>query len=95
MTADELLTKKDLENFKKELLDALAPLLGGKLAPQKWLKNKDVKALLGICSNSIVTLRENGGLPYHKVNATYLYKLSDVEEMMKKLEKKSPRTNKK
>jgi len=94
MTADELLTKKDLADFKKELLQLFSPLLSGKGLPQKWLKNKDVRALLGVSSNTIVSLRESGKLPYHKVNSTYLYKQVDIDEMMKGLEKKSPKTKK-
>jgi hypothetical protein len=95
MTADELLTKKNLADFKKEMQEMLSPLLGGKLpSQQKWLKNKDVRALLGVSSNTIVSLRESGKLPYHKVNSTYIYKQSDIDEMMKGLEKKSPKTKK-
>jgi len=95
MTPDELVTKKDLENFKKELFDLLKPITSGQVpSQQKWLKNKDVAKLLGISNASIANLRINGSLPFHKINGTYLYKQSDVDQMMKSTEKKSPKTNK-
>jgi hypothetical protein len=95
MTSDELLTKKDLDNFKKELFDMLKPLTSGQVSgQQKWLKNKDVSKLLGISNASIANLRMNGSLPFHKINGTYLYKQSDIDQMMKGSEKKSPKTSK-
>jgi len=94
MTSDELLTKKDLENFKKELFDLLKPIATGQISTQqKWLKNKDVGKLLGISNASIANLRINGSLPFHKINGTYLYKQSDVDQMMKNTKKKSPKAS--
>ena len=45
MTPGDLLTRQDFEDFKKELFSRLAPLLGGNVRQQKWLKNEDVKTL--------------------------------------------------
>lgn len=95
MTPDELVTKKDLDSFKKELFDLLKPITSGQVSSQqKWLKNKDVSKLLGISNASIANLRINGSLPFHKINGTYLYKQSDVDQMMQRTEKKSPKTSK-
>lgn len=95
MTLDELITRKDLQEFKKELFDLLKPITTGLVSSQqKWLKNKDVSKLLGISNASIANLRINGSLPFHKINGTYLYKQSDIDQMMKSTEKKSPKTNK-
>jgi hypothetical protein len=89
MTGDELLTKKDLEIFKKELFELLQPRQG---AQQQWLKNKDVCKLIGISNSSLANLRINGTLVYHKIGGTYLYKQSDIDKMLNAAEKKSPKT---
>jgi excisionase family DNA binding protein len=93
MTGDELLTKKDLEDFKKELFEILQPLKEANgLAQQKWLKNKDVCKLLGISHSSLGNLRINGTITFHKIGGTYLYKQSDIDKMLSAAEKKSPKT---
>ena len=88
MTGDELLTKKDLELFKQELIALLKPAA----VPSQWLKNKDVCKLLGISNSSLANLRVNGTLVYHKIGGTYLYKQSDIDKMLSAAEKKSPKT---
>lgn len=92
MTPDELLTKKDLQDFKNELFALLQPLQKSQgLAQQKWLKNEDVKRLLKVSGGTIQNLRVNGTLPYNKIGGLYYYKQEDVEKMLNGVEKKSPR----
>jgi Helix-turn-helix domain len=91
MTPDELITKKDLEQFKQELFAMLAPLTAGQtLNTQKWLKNEDVKKLLKISSGTIQNLRVNGSLPFTKIGGLYYYKQEDIDLMLSGPEKKSP-----
>lgn len=87
MSPDELLTKRDLEDFKQELFALLGK---GAPAQQKWLKNKDVTAMLGISAGKLQTLRENGALAFSKVGGNYFYKLEDIEQMLSGAEKKTP-----
>lgn len=89
MTGDELLTKKDLEDFKKELFELLAPM-AGKPAQSKWLRNNEVKKLLGVSGGTLQNLRVNGTLPFNKIGGLYYYKQEDVERMLDGPEKKSP-----
>lgn len=91
MTPDELITKKDLEQFKQELFAMLTPLTSGQtLNTQKWLKNEDVKKLLKVSGSTIQNLRVNGSLPFTKIGGLYYYKSEDVEAMLAGPEKKSP-----
>ncbi len=91
MTADELITKKDLEEFKQELFAILVPLTTGQtLNTQKWLKNEDVKKILKVSGGTIQNLRVNGSLPFTKIGGLYYYKQEDIDLMLSGPEKKSP-----
>lgn len=90
MTPDELITKKDLEQFKQELFAMLAPLTTGQtLNTQKWLKNEDVKKILNVSGGTIQNLRVNGSLPFTKIGGLYYYKQEDLDFMLSGPEKKS------
>jgi hypothetical protein len=89
MTPDELITRKDLETFKKELFSLLESM-GTGTSRQKWLRNKDVQEMLGISSGKLQLLRENGTLPFSKLDGTIFFKLEDIENAMARAEKKSP-----
>lgn len=89
MTPDDLLTKKDLEEFKKELFTLLSTLSGPQVQHQpKWLKNTDVKKMLNISASTLQNLRFAGELPYSKIGGTYYYKQSDIERMLNGTQKK-------
>lgn len=91
MTADDLLTKKDLADFKRELF----ALLAGKPAERpKWLKAVEVRKMLGVSHGTLQNLRVNGDLPYSKVGGTYFYKAEEVDQMLERGEKKSPKQRK-
>jgi hypothetical protein len=66
----DLVTKDDLERFKKELLEEIRHLV---MYPQKsgeavktWLKSMEVRKLLDISAGTLQNLRVNGTLPYTK-----------------------------
>jgi hypothetical protein len=95
MTADELITKKDLEQFKQELFTLLQPFKDAQaLGQQKWLKNDDVRKLLKVSNGTVQNLRVNGNLPFTKIGGLYYYKQEDVERMLIGPEKKSPKQKK-
>ena len=92
MTLNDLLTKKDLEDFKKELFELLSSLNEKPTSDQqKWLKTADVKKMLGVASGTLNNLRSNGVLPYNKVGGLYYYRQEDVEKMLNGPEKKRPK----
>jgi len=80
----EIITKNDLQLFRTQLLNDLRQLL----APQEaklikpWLKNAEVKKLLGISSNTIQRLRVAGKLRSTKVGGVHYYRYDDIEKLL-------------
>jgi len=90
MIPNDIVTKKDLEDFKKELFILLTTLnLPQVLDQPKWLKNTDVKKILSISASTLQNLRFTGELPYSKIGGTYYYKQSDIERMLNNAQKKT------
>lgn len=90
MQLDELLTKKDLQEFRAEILELLKPLLENKnLFQKKWLKTNDVRELMDISHNTLQNLRVSGRLGFTKIGGIYYYKPEDIEKLLAGAEKKS------
>lgn len=91
MTPNDLLTKKDLEDFKQELFALLEPMKKGQaINQQKWLKSQDVRRILGISHGKLQGLRDDGTIPYHKLGGIIYYKPEELHKALEKAEKKSP-----
>lgn len=92
VTPDDLLTKKDLENFKNELFEILKPLKEAQtLQQQKWLRSKDVRKLLNISAGTLQNMRIAGTISHNKVGKIFFYKAEDIDKMLSGAEKKSPK----
>jgi hypothetical protein len=80
----QLVTMGDLQSFKAELLNDIKHLLDvQKSHPgRKWLKSYEVEKLLGISSNTLLTWRNNGTLPYTPLGGIYYYDPVDIEKVM-------------
>lgn len=79
----ELITKKDLQDFRLQLLDDLKQLLQqGKDGPKIWLKNPDLQKLLSISPNTIQRLRVAGKLRSTKLGGVHYYRYEDIEGLM-------------
>jgi len=82
----DLVTKDDLERFKKELFDEIRHMA---MYPQKegessktWLKSLEVRKLLGVSAGTLQNLRINGTLPYTKIGGLMYYKYEDILKLM-------------
>lgn len=82
----DLITKDDLEKFKKELLEEIRRY---QLFPRKqgqetrvWLKSFEVRKLLGISAGTLQNLRINGTLPYNKIGGLMYYRYDDIQKLM-------------
>lgn len=81
--AIEVITKEDLQDFKKELLEDIKSLFHSKTSGQKqWLRSAEVRELLNISSGTLQNLRINGTLRYSKVGGTIYYDFQDIEKLM-------------
>jgi len=80
----QLVTLGDLQNFRAELLTGIKHLLDlQRTEPgKKWLKSYEVEKLLGISSNTLLTWRNNGTLPYTPLGGIYYYDPHDIEKLM-------------
>ncbi|MFD1257744.1 helix-turn-helix domain-containing protein [Mucilaginibacter terrae] len=81
--AIEILTKDDLEAFRKTLLHDITLLLSEKQQDKKeWLRCADVRKMLEISTGTVQNLRISGKLKSQKVGGIHFYKLTDVENMI-------------
>ena len=83
----ELLTIKDLNEFKGELFRELKQLLmkddyPGK--PKRMLKSREVRAMLRISQGTLQNLRRNETLQYRKLGGIIYYWYEDVEKLIGK-----------
>jgi hypothetical protein len=81
--AIEVVTKQDLLEFRLQLLNDIRQLMAkseGKLV-KPWLKNSEVKTLLGISSNTLQRLRTTGKLRSTKVGGVHYYRYEDIETL--------------
>jgi hypothetical protein len=84
---EQLVTLKDLQNFKNELLTEVKKTIkenAGQPA-KKWLKTNEVRKILGISITTLLTLRINGVLPYSKIGGCLYF---DYEDILKVMEEK-------
>ena len=82
--AIEIVTKEDLHAFRMQLLNDIRQLLIPQEAKpiKPWLKNAEVKRLLGISSNTIQRLRIAGKLRSTKVGGVHYYRYEDIEKLL-------------
>lgn len=83
--AIEIVTKEDLQQFKVQLLSDIKQLVMPRLAqPVKpWLKNSEVRKMLGISSNTIRKLRLSRVLRHSRIGGIYYYRYEDIEKLLK------------
>jgi hypothetical protein len=81
--AAEIITKEDLQEFGKNLLNQIKGLLGQTIEdPKKWLKTYQVKNLLKISDNTLQTLRDNGTIPFTKIGGILFYSSEDINKVL-------------
>jgi hypothetical protein len=76
----ELLTRKDLEDLKSQILDALNNQSVNSL--ERWLRAKDAMELLGISSSKLQKMRINGQITFTTFGGMYYYDRQDIHKMM-------------
>lgn len=80
----DILTKDDLELFRKQLLADIEELISksAQTNEKPWLRSSEVKELLGISSGTLMNLRVKGLLKATKIEGLYLYRLDDIKKML-------------
>ena len=76
----ELLTRKDLEDLKSQILDALNKQNLNSL--ERWLRAKEAMEILGISSSKLQKMRINGQISFTTFGGIYYYDRQDINTMM-------------
>lgn len=82
--AIEVVTKQDLQEFRRQLLDDIRKLMEPVEVNlvKPWLKNSEVRKLLKISSNTVQRLRIAGKLRSSKVGGIHYYRYEDIEKLL-------------
>jgi hypothetical protein len=83
----EIVTKDDLELFRKQLLRDIRELLrtdlsSGKSEEAKGYKTKDLRRILGCSVNKLVSVRITRKIRWKKVGGTVYYNREDVRRLV-------------
>ncbi|WP_316834969.1 helix-turn-helix domain-containing protein [Pedobacter nutrimenti] len=85
----EIITKEDLEQFRKDLLSDIeqifknTPVPMQAEAPEEWLKSAEVKARLKISFSSLQNLRISGKVNPKKILGVYYYNRKEIDALFK------------
>lgn len=85
-----VLTKKDFDLLRQELISEIKTLIEPKLNKTVWLRSADVREMLNISDSTLQTMRINGTIPGYKLDTTWFYK---YDEIIKALEKGKTRNS--
>jgi hypothetical protein len=78
----EVVTKEELQEFRRQLLNDIRQLIIPAQEVKPWLKNSEVKKLLNISSNTIQRLRVAGKLRSTKVGGIHYYRYEDIAKLL-------------
>jgi len=81
----EIITKEDLQQFKRELIEELKILIYEKYnAPEadEWLRSSHVRKLMHISPGTLQNLRVQGKLRYTKIGSLFFYHRKDLDILM-------------
>ena len=80
----QLVTIKDLEDFRTKLLMDIRMMLEGHLnkTTKRWLKSHEVRKMLGISAGTLQTMRNNGTIPYSKVGGLTYYDAAQIDQVL-------------
>jgi hypothetical protein len=80
----ELLTIKDLQEFKSELITELKKMLIHQESnePQKLLKSREVCKMLRVSPGTLQNLRRNNTVGFLKIGGILYYRFEDIERLI-------------
>lgn len=78
-----IITKQDLDQFKSEIIQEIRNNMNGSGSEnsRQWLRTHDVCRILKISPSTLQNLRNNGKIPFNKLNGLVLYKRSDIDSL--------------
>ncbi len=84
ITTIEVVSKNDLLQIKKDLIEEMRKLLNERPKTQEmdYLKSKEVKRILKCSDSTLQYYRESGKLSFTKVGSTYYYTREGIGQLM-------------
>lgn len=73
---------KDIQ-YLKAYVEAIKASKSRKLS-EDWLDNQEVLQTLHISPRTLQTYRDNGTLPFSKIEGKFYYKASDIENLLQR-----------
>lgn len=73
---------KDIQ-YLKAYVEAIKASKSRKLS-QDWLDNQEVLQTLHISPRTLQTYRDNGTLPFSKIEGKFYYKAADIEDLLQR-----------
>jgi Helix-turn-helix domain len=83
-------TYGDLQTMKQALREEILQDLRRLLAEQaptpqkKWLKNNEVRDLLGVSAGTLQSMRDNGILPFSRIGRHFYYDPAEIEAVIER-----------
>ncbi len=77
----DFISKQDLEEFKKELIDIVKSYRSEE-GPKKWLRSKEVRKMLGISPGTLQNMRIQGNIPFSKIGGTLFYDSGEIDKIL-------------
>ncbi|WP_215233524.1 helix-turn-helix domain-containing protein [Dyadobacter linearis] len=84
LTGGQIVTRKDLEEFKQDILQEIHKLLRpiNRDTTKKWLKSREVRKMLDISPGKLYLLRANRQLGFMRIVGVIYYDHEDIEKML-------------
>jgi len=76
------LTKEDLNQLRRDLVNDIRQILKPNQQTGKWLKSYQVLKMLNMSSGKLQLLRNNGTLKFTRVGRLIYYDVDDVNRLM-------------
>lgn len=84
MYREQLVTKEDLFDFKRQLIFEIKTLLKEQQGTptKKWLKSREVRKLLNISPGTLQNLRVRKILPFTRIGGIIYHDANDIQAML-------------
>ncbi len=80
----QLVTVEDLHQLKTDLLMNFKRIVDASAnqSVKKWLKSYEVEKLLDLSPNTLLTMRNNGTIPFTRLGSRIYYDPAEIEKLL-------------
>jgi DNA-binding Xre family transcriptional regulator len=76
-------TLEDMERMKPEIIQAIREISQTKsVSEKKWIRTKEARAILGISSSTLQTLRIKGEIPFSKIGGIIYFPVEGIQKLL-------------